>query len=100
VRRSRRNGNTAWSPWLDHARPIKRRKRWRSRGLNPSNRRSRKRGAAWRETMERERQKWRAKIDEIFNRLARDFDPQVGTSASVQREAADAFAGIFWGGEL
>jgi hypothetical protein len=63
--------------------------------LEAGNRRDRKRGAGWRENMERERQKWVAKIDELFNRLARDFDPKVGTSASVQLEAEAAFADIF-----
>lgn len=67
--------------------------------LEAGNRRSRKRGAAWREKMERERQKWRTKIDELFNRLVRNFDPAVGTSASVQSEAEAAFADIFWEGE-
>jgi len=67
--------------------------------LEAGNRRDRRRGAGWREKMERERSKWVAKIDAIFNRLARDFDPEVGTSASVQLEAAEAFAEIFPGGE-
>ena len=63
--------------------------------LEAGNRRDRRRAQGFRNQLELMESQLRGRIDAVFNRLLKGFDPSTGTTREVQDEAAAALEAIF-----